>query len=66
MEQSTTVESSKPEVTGRTPGKKKTPPGLTQEINQKGGHHPDGLDKYFQVLPLVENFLNETDCYPQN
>jgi predicted helicase len=28
---------------------------------QAKGHHPHGLDKYFQVLPLVENFLNETD-----
>jgi hypothetical protein len=28
---------------------------------QANGHHPHGLDKYFQVLPLVENFLNETD-----
>jgi len=28
---------------------------------QTNGHHPDGLDKYFQILPLVENFLNETD-----
>jgi len=28
---------------------------------QANGHHLDGLDKYFQILPLVENFLNETD-----
>jgi predicted helicase len=28
---------------------------------QATGHHPHDLDKYFQVLPLVENFLNETD-----
>jgi predicted helicase len=28
---------------------------------QGNGNHLDGLDKYFQVLPLVENFLNETD-----
>jgi len=61
MEQSKAGVSSKPSVTGRTPGKKKTPPNFTQEIHQNNGHHPDGLDKYFQVLPLVENFLNETD-----
>jgi hypothetical protein len=58
MKQSKAVESSKPGVTGRTSGKKKTPPNLTQEIRQNNGHHPHGLDKYFQVLPLVENFLN--------
>lgn len=46
MEQSTTVGPSKPGVVGRTPGKKKI---------------LHGLDKYFQVLPLVESFLNETN-----
>jgi len=61
MEQSNAVESSKPGVTGRTPGKKKPPPNLAQENHQNNGHHPHGLGKYFQVLPLVENFLNETD-----
>ena len=61
MKQSTAVGSSKPRVAGRTPGKKKTPHNQTQQIHQNNGHQPDGLDKYFQVLPLVENFLNETD-----
>ena len=61
MKQSKTVGSSKHGVVGRTPGKKKTPHKHTQEIHQNNGHHPHGLDKYFQVLPLVENFLNETD-----
>lgn len=61
MEQSNAVESSKPGVTGRTPGKKRNPPNLDQEINQNSSHQPDGLDRYFEVLPLVENFLNETD-----
>jgi type I restriction-modification system DNA methylase subunit len=61
MKQSKAVGSSKPGVTGRTPAKKKTPPNLTQDIHQNNGHPPDGLDKYFEVLPLVENFLNETD-----
>jgi predicted helicase len=28
---------------------------------QAKGHHPHGLDKYFEILPLVENFLNEVD-----
>ena len=28
---------------------------------QGNGYHLHGLDKYFQVLTLVENFLNETD-----
>ena len=28
---------------------------------QANGHHPHGLDKYFQILSIVENFLNETD-----
>lgn len=28
---------------------------------QDNRHHLNGLDKYFEVLPLVENFLNETD-----
>jgi predicted helicase len=60
MEQSKKVGESKPGVAGRTPGKKKTPHNHTQEIHQNNGHQPDGLDKYFQVLPLVENFLNET------
>ncbi|NIM14729.1 MAG: N-6 DNA methylase, partial [Candidatus Aminicenantes bacterium] len=59
--QSKAAGSSKPRLTGRTPGKEKTPPNLTQEIHQNNGNHPHGLDKYFQVLPLVENFLNETD-----
>ncbi|MGD2090708.1 MAG: N-6 DNA methylase [Candidatus Aminicenantes bacterium] len=61
MEQSTKVGSAKAGVTGRTPGKKKMPSDLTQAIHQNNDHHPHGLDKYFQVLPLVENFLNETD-----
>jgi predicted helicase len=61
MEQSKTVGVSKPGEAGRTPGKKKTTHNQTQEIHQNNGHHLDGLDKYFQVLPLVENFLNETD-----
>lgn len=61
MEQSTTVGSSKPGVAGRTPGKKKTPLNLTQGIHQNNSHYPDGPDKYFEVLSLVENFLNETD-----
>jgi len=61
MEQSKTVGSSKPGVAGKTPGKKKSPSNLTQEIHQKGCHHPDGLDKYFQILPFVESFLNETN-----
>lgn len=47
MKQSKAVGSSKPGGAGRIPG--------------KNGHHPHGLDKYFQVLPLVENFLNESD-----
>jgi type I restriction-modification system DNA methylase subunit len=61
MVQSKTVGTSEPGVAGRTPGKKKTPCNHTQGIHQNNGHHLDGLDKYFQVLPLVENFLNETD-----
>lgn len=61
MEQSTTVVPSKPGVAGRTPGKKKTPLDHSKGNHQNNGHQPDGLDKYFQVLPLVENFLNETD-----
>jgi hypothetical protein len=61
MEQSTKVGSAKAGVTGRTPGKKKMPSDLTQAIHHNNDHHPHGLDKYFQVLPLVENFLNETD-----
>lgn len=28
---------------------------------QGNGNYPHGLDKYFEVLPIVENFLNETD-----
>lgn len=27
---------------------------------QRNGNYPHELDKYFQVLPLVENFLNKT------
>jgi hypothetical protein len=61
MEQSKKVGASKPAVAGRTPGKKKTPHKHTQEIRQNNGFQLDGLDKYFQVLPLVENYLNETD-----
>jgi predicted helicase len=61
MKQSKAVGASKPGVTGRTPGKEKTPPDFTQEILQNNGHHSHGLDKYFQILPLVENFLNDTD-----
>jgi predicted helicase len=64
MKQSKTAGSSKPGepgVAGRIPKKKKTSHNHTQEIFQNNGHHPDGLDKYFQILPLVENFLSETD-----
>ena len=61
MEQSTTVGASKPEVAGKTHGKKKMPPNLAQEKPPNNGHPPDGLEKYFEVLPLVENFLNEAD-----
>lgn len=61
MEQSTTVGPSKPGLVGRTPEKKEKPANLTQEIHQNNGHPPDDLDKYFQVLPLVENFLKQTD-----
>ena len=61
MEQPKKVGASKPEVAGKTPGKKKTPINLTQHIHQTNGLYPDGLDKYFQVLPLVENFLNKTE-----
>jgi len=61
MEQSKKVGSSKPGVAGKTSGKKKTSHNHTQEIHQNNGHQPDELDKYFQILPLVENFLNETD-----
>jgi predicted helicase len=57
MEQSKTVESSKPGVVE----KNKTPHNHTQEIYKNYSHHLDELGKYFQVLPLVENFLNETD-----
>lgn len=61
MEQPTTVESSKPEVTGRTIGKKKTSLDHSKGSHQNNGYQPDGLDKYYEVLPLVENFLKETD-----
>ena len=61
MEQAKKVEVSTPGVAGRTPGKKETPHKNPQKINQNNGFQLDGLDKYFQVLPLVENFLNETD-----
>ncbi len=61
MKQSKAVGSSKLGVTGRTPGKKKTPSNLTQGIHQNNGHQPAGLDRYFEVLPIVENFLNRTD-----
>jgi predicted helicase len=61
MKHSKTVGASKPGVAGKTPGKKKIRPNLTQELRQNNGHHLHGLDKYFQILPLVENFLNETD-----
>lgn len=61
MGQSSAVESSKPRVARRTPGKKKTPHNHAQELHQDGCYHLGGLDKYVNVLPLVENFLNETD-----
>ena len=61
MKQSKTVGASKPGVTGRPPGKKETPHDHRKGNHQNRGYHLDGLDKYFQVLPLVENFLNETD-----
>jgi hypothetical protein len=61
MKQSKTVGVSKPGIAGRTPEKKRTPHKQNQGINQNNGYHPLGLDKYFRVLPLVENFLNETD-----
>jgi predicted helicase len=52
---------SEPRETGRISEKKKTPHKHTQESHQNNGYQLDGLDKYFQVLPLVESFLNETD-----
>ena len=58
MEQSTKIGQSKPGVVGKTPEKKKTPASLTKEIHQNNGQLPDDLDKYFQVLPFVESFLN--------
>jgi predicted helicase len=61
MEQSTTIGQSKPGLVGRRPGKKKTPSNLTQGIHQKDVHHLNGLDEYFQILPVVESFLNETN-----
>ena len=61
MKQSKAVWSSKPGVAGKTPGKKKISLKQNQEIHQNNGHHFDGLDKYFQILPLVESFLNETN-----
>jgi len=61
MKQSMSVGSSNPRVTGRRAGKKKALSSFIQEIHQNSGHQSDGLDRYFEVLPLVENFLNETD-----
>ena len=61
MEQSKTVESSKHGIVGRTPGKKKTHNDHSKGNFQNNSHHLDDLDKYFQVLPLVEYFLNDTD-----
>jgi hypothetical protein len=43
------------------PGQKQTPHDHSKGSHQNSGHHLEGLDKYFEVLPLVENFLNETD-----
>jgi predicted helicase len=61
MEQSKKVGASKAGVARGTPGKKKASHKHTQEIHQNSGHHLQGLEKYFQILPLVENFLNEAD-----
>ena len=58
MEQFKPVESSEPGEPGRTPGKKKTPHNHTKGNHQNNGHNLNGLDKYFQVLPVVESFLN--------
>jgi len=61
MKQSKKAGLSKAEVSGGTPRKREILHKHTQEIHKNNGHHPHGLDKYFQILPLVENFLNETD-----
>ena len=61
MEQTTKVGASKSGVAGRTAGQKQTPHDHSKGNQKNKGHHLDGLDKYFQVLPLVENFLNEAD-----
>lgn len=61
MEQTTTVETSKHESAEKSPGKKHTLHDHSKGNHQNNDHHLKELDKYFQVLPLVENFLNETD-----
>lgn len=62
MDLSNVAKSSKPGEAGRIPGKKTIPLNLKQEIIQTCGHKPDELDKCFEVLPLVEDFLNEPDA----
>jgi predicted helicase len=61
MERPKTVLTSEPIETRGISKKKKTPRKHFQERHQNNGHHLDELDKYFQVLPLVENFLIESD-----
>jgi hypothetical protein len=61
MEHTKTVESPTPSLTGKTPEPKQTLHNHNKGKHQNKMQPLDGLDKYFQVLPLVENFLNETN-----